>query len=138
MHSLSNTPFAAGIVYMVFEYMDHDLMGLLANPHLTFEPAHVKCLMKQLFEGLAYLHDKNILHRDIKGNPLARRTSFECDHFVSFVIIGSRRIEHFAKQSRRTEARRFRFGSRALTQSDTRIHESSYNPVVSTARTSLG
>lgn len=45
-----------GRLYMVFEYMDHDLTGLLDNPQVAFRPEQVKCYMKQLLEGTSYLH----------------------------------------------------------------------------------
>lgn len=57
-------------VYMVFEYMDHDLTGVLANPNVTFEAPHIKDLAAQLFDGLAYLHHRGVLHRDIKGSNI--------------------------------------------------------------------
>ncbi|KAJ1565512.1 kinase subunit of RNA polymerase II carboxy-terminal domain kinase I [Nowakowskiella sp. JEL0078] len=50
-------------VYMVFEFMDSDLAGLLLHPNLNFTQSHIKCLMKQLFEGLDYLHTRKIMHR---------------------------------------------------------------------------
>eukprot|EP00941_MAST-03F_sp_MAST-3F-sp1_P005995 g5995.t1 len=59
-----------GSVYMVFEYMDHDLTGLLDTPGVVLTRAHIKCYMKQLLEGLQYIHKHSILHRDIKGANL--------------------------------------------------------------------
>jgi len=58
-------------IYMVFEYMDHDLTGLMIDESL-WRPnsSHIKCYMKQLLEGLHYCHSKGVLHRDIKGSNL--------------------------------------------------------------------
>jgi len=53
--------------FMVFEYLSHDLTGILNHPHYTLDPAHKKHLAQQLFEGLDYLHTRGVLHRDIKA-----------------------------------------------------------------------
>ena len=53
--------------YMVFEYASHDLTGLLFHPNFVLTAAHKKHLIKQLFEGLDYLHRRGVLHRDIKA-----------------------------------------------------------------------
>ena len=53
--------------FMVFEYLSHDLTGLLNHPTFKLEHAHKKHLAKQLFEGLNYLHRRGVLHRDIKA-----------------------------------------------------------------------
>ncbi|XP_069071986.1 cyclin-dependent kinase 13 isoform X2 [Pleurodeles waltl] len=55
-----------GAFYLVFEYMDHDLMGLLESGLVHFDENHIRSFMKQLMEGLDYCHKKNFLHRDIK------------------------------------------------------------------------
>ncbi|XP_015936202.1 probable serine/threonine-protein kinase At1g54610 [Arachis duranensis] len=57
-------------LYLVFEYMEHDLTGLAANPAIKFSEPQVKCYMKQLLSGLDHCHGHGVLHRDIKGSNL--------------------------------------------------------------------
>lgn len=57
-------------MYMVTPYMDHDLSGLLDNPAVTFTQPQIKCYMLQLLQGLRYLHENHILHRDMKAANL--------------------------------------------------------------------
>ena len=62
-----------GDVYLVFEFMDYDLGGLL-NKNIEFTVPEIKCLSKQLFSGLHYLAVNKILHRDLKvANILLNR-----------------------------------------------------------------
>ncbi|KAL6198972.1 hypothetical protein ACLB2K_028760 [Fragaria x ananassa] len=55
-------------IYMVFEYMDHDLTGLAKRARFTVP--QVKCYMSQLLKGLHYCHANGVLHRDIKSSNL--------------------------------------------------------------------
>ncbi|GFY90623.1 protein kinase superfamily protein [Actinidia rufa] len=57
-------------LYLVFEYMEHDLAGLAASPEIKFTTAQVKCYMNQLLSGLEHCHSRGVLHRDIKGSNL--------------------------------------------------------------------
>ncbi|CAI9784416.1 unnamed protein product [Fraxinus pennsylvanica] len=57
-------------LYLVFEYMEHDLTGLASLPGVKFTEAQVKCYMQQLLTGLDYCHSNGVLHRDIKGSNL--------------------------------------------------------------------
>ncbi|KAL1462912.1 hypothetical protein WDU94_014714 [Cyamophila willieti] len=55
-----------GSFYLVFEYMDHDLMGLLESGMVDFNEVLNASIMRQLLDGLSYCHKRNFLHRDIK------------------------------------------------------------------------
>ncbi|CAN0928147.1 Probable serine/threonine-protein kinase At1g09600 [Linum grandiflorum] len=57
-------------LYLVFEYMDHDLTGLTTRPGAKFTEPQIKCYMQQLLRGLQHCHECGILHRDIKGSNL--------------------------------------------------------------------
>ncbi|GCB77369.1 hypothetical protein scyTo_0019989 [Scyliorhinus torazame] len=64
-----------GAFYLVFEYMDHDLMGLLESGLVHFNEDHIKSFMRQLMDGLDYCHKKNFLHRDIKCSNILLNNS---------------------------------------------------------------
>lgn len=53
-------------IYLVFDYMEHDLAGLVSSPEINFSEAQVKCYMRQLLSAIEHCHLRGIMHRDIK------------------------------------------------------------------------
>lgn len=58
------------LIFMILDYLDHDLTGLLAHPDLNLTEGHRKMMFKQLMEGMNYLHKRRVIHRDIKGSNI--------------------------------------------------------------------
>ena len=59
--------FMNGDVFMVFDYGDYDLSGILQSRDVMLTKAHIKSYMKQLLEGIHFMHKNMILHRDLKS-----------------------------------------------------------------------
>ena len=58
---------SGGSIYMVFEYMDHDLTGLMKSPHSQhFTLPQIKCYTQQLLRGLRDCHERAILSSRFK------------------------------------------------------------------------
>ncbi|XP_048345238.1 cyclin-dependent kinase 11B-like [Sphaerodactylus townsendi] len=57
-------------IYIVMNYVEHDLKSLMETMKQPFLPGEVKTLMIQLLRGVEHLHDNWILHRDLKTSNL--------------------------------------------------------------------
>ncbi|XP_022240831.1 cyclin-dependent kinase 9-like isoform X2 [Limulus polyphemus] len=53
--------------YLVFDFCEHDLAGLLSNVNVKFSLGEIKKVMQQLLNGLYFIHSNKILHRDMKA-----------------------------------------------------------------------
>lgn len=54
-----------GHIYLVMEYVDHDLAGLI-DAKIPLTPPRIKCIVKQILDGLNYMHERNIVHRCVR------------------------------------------------------------------------
>lgn len=57
-------------VYMVFEYLEYDLTGILETSEIRLTEDHIKSWAYQLLNGVNYMHKQKIIHRDLKASNL--------------------------------------------------------------------
>ena len=53
--------------YLVFDFCEHDLAGLLSNIQVKFSLGEIKKVMQQLLNSLYFIHNNKVLHRDMKA-----------------------------------------------------------------------
>lgn len=58
-----------GNLFLVLEYVTHDLTGLLDVAY-QFTHVQVKCLFSQLLQALRFMHENKYVHRDIKSSNI--------------------------------------------------------------------
>lgn len=49
-----------GSIYLVFEFCEHDLAGLLSNVRVKFTLAEIKKVMQMMLNGLYYIHRNKV------------------------------------------------------------------------------
>ena len=59
-----------GNLYLVFEYVEKNLLELLQEQPKGLDPSVIKKIIFQTCLAIKYLHDMNIVHRDIKPENL--------------------------------------------------------------------
>lgn len=64
-----------GNIYLVLEYVSHDLTGLMDVAY-RFTEQQVKCIFRQLLEALQYMHEHKYIHRDIKSSNILIDSQF--------------------------------------------------------------
>lgn len=58
------------ILYFVFEYMEYSLYQLMKDRVKLFLETEIRNWCFQVFQGLAYMHQRGYFHRDLKPGDL--------------------------------------------------------------------
>jgi len=52
--------------YLVFDFCEHDLAGLLSNMNVKFSLGEIKKVMQQLLNGLYYIHSNKVSQHNMQ------------------------------------------------------------------------
>jgi cyclin-dependent kinase 9 len=129
------------IFFLVFDFCEHDLAGLLSNVNVKFSLGEIKKVMKQLLNGLYYIHSNKILHRDMKAaNVLITKTGvlkladFGLARPISYPKNGAPNRKYHCEIRQLTFNFIISFSPPKFSFSLIRIHKSCRYSVVSTTR----
>ena len=58
-------------IYLVFEFVEYDLFKVMnAKPVVVFNKAQLKYIFKEILQGLAFMHQSGVIHRDVKSENI--------------------------------------------------------------------
>ncbi|KAL3470159.1 kinase-like domain-containing protein [Aspergillus californicus] len=69
-HTPRGSALLSNRVYLVMDFLEHDLKTLLDDMREPFLPSETKTLLLQFISGLEFLHAQWIMHRDLKTSNL--------------------------------------------------------------------
>eukprot|EP00826_Nyctotherus_ovalis_P012470 TRINITY_DN132_c0_g1_i8.p1 TRINITY_DN132_c0_g1~~TRINITY_DN132_c0_g1_i8.p1 ORF type:complete len:275 (+),score=85.49 TRINITY_DN132_c0_g1_i8:581-1405(+) len=72
--------------------MEHDLVSII-NRKLPLDASQIKCIMRQILSGVSFLHEHNVMHRDIKAANILVNAGGEiklADFGLGLLITGQR------------------------------------------------
>ena len=81
-----------GNLFLVFEYVEKNLLEILQDSPRGLEPKLIRHFMYQLCKAIKYLHDQNVIHRDVKPENLLVNENMDlklCDFGFARLISGS-------------------------------------------------
>ncbi len=89
-----------GNLFLVFEYIEKNLLEVLQESPEGLNPKIIKNLIYQLCKSVSYLHTQKIIHRDIKPENLLINKNFDlklCDFgFARYVNFSSKLTDYVA------------------------------------------
>ena len=81
-----------GNLFLVFEYVEKNLLEILQDSPRGLEPKLIRHFMYQLCKAIKYLHNQNVIHRDVKPENLLVNEKMDlklCDFGFARLISGS-------------------------------------------------
>lgn len=77
------SPESLGIYYYVYEYVAHDLKGIIESNLVKLSPDNIACLMMQLLSALEYCHSHDLIHCNVKSSSIlvSYRGQVKLTHF---------------------------------------------------------
>ncbi|MCK9265437.1 serine/threonine protein kinase [bacterium] len=79
-------------LFMLMEYLDADLMKAIKTKNYLFTPENIVKVIKKAGQGLAFVHNNAIIHKDVNPANILISFSLEKVKFTDFGLAHQRRL----------------------------------------------